>query len=114
MIRRRFMVLVTATALALVAGLIASTPTQSAYAAGVDLECGDALVSKTLNNGASWRMCARVHPVKGLVLEKVEFRPASGDHEYAGYKRVLDQVYLALLNVPYDNGNAYYNDVPAY
>lgn len=114
MIRGRFIALATTTALALVAALITSPPTQSAFATGIDLECGDALINKTLKNGASWRMCARVHPIKGLVLEKVEFRPASGDHEYVGYKRVLDQIYLALLNVPYDNGNAYYNDVPAY
>ncbi|MFD1826107.1 Ig-like domain repeat protein [Mumia zhuanghuii] len=59
-------------------------------------------------------MCARIHPIKGLVLEKVEFRPATGDYEYEGYKRVIDQLYLAQLNVPYDTGAIQYNDITEY
>ncbi|MFI5430070.1 hypothetical protein [Aeromicrobium sp. UC242_57] len=59
-------------------------------------------------------MCARVHPIKGLVLEKIEFAPASGSHEYTGYKRVLDQIYLSQLNVPYDTGHAQFNDITSY
>lgn len=91
-----------------------SVPSPAAHAAQDDLDCGASLVKKTMENGSSWRMCARIHPVKGLVLEKVEFRPASGDHEYAGYKRVLDQIYLAQLNVAYDSGIANYNDMTSY
>lgn len=78
-----------------------------------DLGCSESLVEKTLSSGASWRLCARIHPLKGLVLEQIEYRPPS-DREYSGYKRVLDQVALAQLNVPYDNGQVQYNDITSY
>jgi primary-amine oxidase len=74
------------------------------------LGCPAAEITKTLANGASWRMCSYVDDIKGLVLEKIEFKPASG--EYSDYRRVADQLYLALLAVPYDHGAAYYNDIP--
>lgn len=100
-------------AMALIAGLASAIPASTANAAPGDLECADSLVQKTLKNGASWRMCARIHPIKGLVLEQVEFKPATGDREYAGYKRVLDQIYLAQLNIPYDLGTTF-NDITGY
>lgn len=77
------------------------------------LDCPESLVEKTLANGAAWRMCARIDETKGLVLEKVEFKPPT-DREYSGYKRVLDQLWLAQLNVPYDNGLVQYNDITSY
>lgn len=107
-------VLAAACALGLAATLGSTIPASTARAAADDLDCAASLVEKTLENGAAWRMCARIHPVKGLVLEKVEFKPASGTHEYAGYKRVLDQLYLAQLNVPYDNGDQQFNDITSY
>lgn len=108
----RFRLVAAAPVVALLAGLAHSAPpTQAATA---DLDCSKSLIEKPLKNGAVWRMCAYVHPIKGLVLEKIEFKPASGTLEYSGYKRILDQVYLAQLNVPYDNGTAYYNDIPSY
>ena len=79
-----------------------------------DLDCAASLVEKKLANGSSWRMCARIHPVKGLVLEKIEFAPASGSREYSGYKRIIDSLYLAQLNVPYDTGTVQYNDITTY
>lgn len=101
-------------ALVAAAALASATPPSVADAAPADLGCGDSLVQKTLKNGAAWRMCARIHPIKGLVLEKVEFRPATGDHEYQGFKRVLDQIYLSQLNIPYDAGTASFNDITDY
>lgn len=113
-VRSRFKLLAAVAALTVAAGLTSAVPTQPAQASTADLNCANSLVQKTLKNGAAWRMCAYIHPIKGLVLEKIEFKPASGAREYNGYKRVLDQIYLAQLNVPYDTGNAYYNDIPSY
>jgi primary-amine oxidase len=79
-----------------------------------DLGCPDQLVEHHLPNGSSWRLCVRIHPFQGLVLEDVEFRPATGDREYTGYKRILDSLHLAQLNVPYDNGGTFYNDITEY
>lgn len=112
--RRILRALAAACAVVLTVGLTSAVPNQLAHAADEDLGCGDSLVQKTLANGSSWRMCARVHQVKGLVLEKVEFAPASGEREYSGYKRVIDQIYLAQLNVPYDSGHVQFNDITSY
>lgn len=77
------------------------------------IPCVDSLIKKTLTNGASWRMCARIDTIKGLVLESVEYKPPT-DREYSGFKRVLDSLYLANLNVPYDTGHVQYDDIPSY
>ncbi len=86
---------------------------RTVQAAPTDLGCSEDLVERELANGASWRMCARIHPMKGLVLEQIEFKPPT-DREYAGYKRVLDQLWLAQLNVPYDNGLVQYDDITSF
>lgn len=96
------------------ATLAGAVPRVHALDAGTDLGCGDELVEQQLANGASWRMCVRIQPYQGLTLEKVEFRPATGGREYAGYKRILDSLTLAQLNVTYDNGSMRYNDVTDY
>lgn len=107
--------LLSATAGLLFTSMVGSTGASTATAAEPDpLSCGTAAVHKTLPNGAAWRMCARIHPVKGLVLEQVEFRPASGDHEYQGYLRVIDELYLSQLNVPYDTGYTQFNDITSF
>lgn len=79
-----------------------------------DLGCGSAEVTRTLESGSAWRMCARIDRFKGLVLEQVQFRPATGDREHAGWLPVLDSVYLAQLNVPYDSAAAAFDDVTDY
>ncbi len=78
------------------------------------LGCGSAEVTHTLANGSAWRMCARIDSIKGLVLEQVQFRPATGDREYQGWLPVIDSLYLAQLVVPYDTGVAAFNDVTGY
>jgi len=99
----------------LAAGLMAVAPTTTAQAAEeTPLACDGSLLTKKLANGASWRMCARIHPIKGLILEQVEFKPATGSYEYDGYKRILDQINIAQLNVPYDTGHVQYNDITSY
>jgi hypothetical protein len=79
-----------------------------------DLGCGSAEVTRTLATGSAWRMCVRIHPFKGLVLENVQFRPATADREYSGWLPVIDSVYLAQLVVPYDTGAALFSDVTGY
>lgn len=67
-------------------------------------------VSKTLENGTSWSMCWNLDSKKGLVLESVMVK-APGD---SGYRRVLDSIALAQLNVPYDSGQHQWNDITSY
>lgn len=94
-------------------GLLNGLPTV-AEAADTPLACDASTITKKLKNGSEWRMCARIHPIKGLILEQIEFKPATGDYEYAGFKRVLDQLNIAQLNVPYDTGHVQYNDITSY
>lgn len=67
-------------------------------------------VSKTLENGTSWSMCWNLDSKKGIVLEAVMVK-APGD---TGYRRVLDSIALAQLNVPYDSGQHQWNDITSY
>lgn len=112
--RRMIRAVAAACGIALTVGLTGAVPVQTAHAADEDLDCAESLIQKDLENGASWRMCARIHPVKGLVLEKIEFAPASGSREYSGYKRIIDSLYLSQLNVPYDTGHVQFNDITTY
>lgn len=97
------------------AGFLTAVPGQVAQAAEDEpLACDGSLLTQELENGASWRMCGRIHAIKGLILEQIEFKPATGDYEYEGYKRILDQLNIAQLNVPYDTGHVQYNDITSY
>ncbi|MFS3129367.1 Ig-like domain repeat protein [Nocardioides sp. Bht2] len=95
------------------AGWAAAIGTTPAAAETPAPDCPQSLVEETLANGASWRMCVRVHEMRGLVLEQIEYRPPNS-REFSGYKRVLDQLSLAQLNVPYDNGHVQYNDITSF
>lgn len=116
-LRRGLVVFLTVLSTALVISLTAATTpvrasSQTVVADG--LGCGSAEVTRTLSTGSAWRMCIHVHPIKGLVLEKVQFRPATGDREFTGWLPVIDSVYLAQLVVPYDHGLSAFNDITDY
>jgi hypothetical protein len=67
-------------------------------------------ITKTLENGTSWAMCWNMDSRKGLVLESIQVK-APGD---TGWRRVLDSLALAQLNVPYDSGEHQWNDITSY
>ncbi len=115
-VTRRRALLVGVVVVAMVAALTAATSPARSEDAGQagDLGCGSAEVTRTLATGSAWRLCVQVHPMKGLVLENVQFRPASGDREYTGWLPVIDSLYLAQLAVAYDDGNFAFNDVTEY
>ncbi len=104
-------VAVTATTLSTVAGLVAPARAAADPPGAEDPACGSALVTRTLSTGSSWRMCARIHPFKGLVLEDVQFKAGQGRDEDAGWIRVIGSLYLASLHVPYDNGGPAFDDI---
>jgi primary-amine oxidase len=105
----------TATALLLIPALTsaatASTAPRAAStpAAAAADSCGSAAstVKKTLPNGTTWTMCWRVSGTKGLVLEKIAYRP-KGEAQPI---KVLSSASLAQVNVPYDSGTTEYNDL---
>lgn len=95
------------------AGLLqaSAAPANDGPSSASDLGCGSAEVTYTLATGSAWRMCARVHRFKGLVLEQVQFKPATGSREYQGWMPVIDSLYLAQLVVPYDTGDFAFADI---
>lgn len=111
---KQFLAALAAGALTIGALVAFTTPTAHTDEPVEALPCGSAAVVKELANGSAWRMCARIHPVKGLVLEQVQFRPATGAREYEGFLPVVDELYLAQLNVPYDSGLSQFNDITSY
>ncbi|MFB6836262.1 copper amine oxidase [Streptomyces sp. NPDC056361] len=81
-------------------------PPRTAYAAGPD--CSSAYrVMKTLDGGASWRMCWRYSTDAGLVLDKITYQPPGA----AAPVKVLASARLAQIHVPYDDGGAEYDDL---
>lgn len=116
--RTRSLRRVLALAVALTGSICVVAPTSPA-SAGVapdepGLGCGSSEVTHTLDTGSAWRMCARIHPIKGLVLEQVQFRPATAAREHDGWLPVIDSLYLAQLVVPYDSGDWAFNDVTGF
>lgn len=98
---------------ALLTGGSLAPPARAATVAAVAEEptCGSALVTRILSTGSAWRMCARIHPFKGLVLEDVQFKAGQGRDEDAGWIRVIGSLYLASLHVPYDTGGPAFDDI---
>lgn len=88
-----------------------AVPSSSVASPPDEPSCGSALITRTLSSGSAWRMCARIHPFKGLVLEDVQFRAGSARPQDAGWIRVLGSLYLAQLHVPYDTGLATFDDI---
>lgn len=102
---------VTAAAALATVALLFTAPPATAADATPTLSCSaDAKITKTLKSGSAWAMCATIHSNKGLVLEQIQFKPATENHYY----RVLDSFYLSQLNVPYDTGLNVWDDLTSY
>ncbi|MFB7514660.1 copper amine oxidase [Streptomyces sp. NPDC056144] len=63
-------------------------------------------VTKTLDGGAVWDMCWRYNTDAGLTLDSVTYQPPGGARI-----KVLTSARLAQIHVPYDDGNAEYDDL---
>ncbi|MER5438110.1 copper amine oxidase [Streptomyces sp. NPDC002790] len=97
---------------ALLAGLFATAPAataappQASQAAAP--ACSDAYrIEQTLDGGTTWSMCWHYNTLAGLVLDDVSYQPKG---EAAPIK-VLTSARLAQVHVPYDDGEAEYDDV---
>jgi primary-amine oxidase len=70
--------------------------------------CGTATpISRTLPGGTTWTMCWRISGTRGLVLEKIAYRPKKEPRPIT----VLASAALAQVDVPYDSGSVEYNDL---
>ncbi|MGX2993863.1 copper amine oxidase [Streptomyces sp. JNUCC 64] len=99
---------------ALVGGTMAGTAQASApqaprtAPAAPAADCSAAnRVEQKLDGGTTWRMCFRHDPLAGVVLDKVSYQP-KGEAQPI---RVLNSARLAQIHVPYDDGQAEYEDV---
>ncbi|MFJ9175551.1 copper amine oxidase [Streptomyces sp. NPDC102360] len=97
---------------ALLAGLFATAPAATAAPPQAPQAaapaCSDAYrIEQTLDGGTTWRMCWHYNTLAGLVLDDVSYQPKG---EAAPIK-VLTSARLAQVHVPYDDGEAEYDDV---
>ncbi|MFI8519362.1 copper amine oxidase [Streptomyces sp. NPDC085481] len=90
-----------------VATTTAATPV-SAAPAPPPADCSAAYrIQQKLDGGTVWRMCWRYDTDSGLVLDKVTYQPPGEPAPI----RVLGSAKLAQIHVPYDDGNAEYDDL---
>ncbi|WP_327661013.1 MULTISPECIES: copper amine oxidase [unclassified Streptomyces] len=97
---------------ALLAGTLATAPAATAAPpqapAAAAPACSDAYrIEQTLDGGTTWRMCWHYNTLAGLVLDDVSYQP-KGEAQPI---RVLTSARLAQVHVPYDDGEAEYDDV---
>ncbi|MFJ9580350.1 copper amine oxidase [Streptomyces sp. NPDC101191] len=80
----------------------------AAPAAPAPADCSAAYrIEQKLDGGTVWRMCWRYSTDSGLVLDKVTYQPPGEPAPI----RVLNSAKLAQIHVPYDDGNAEYDDL---
>lgn len=97
---------------ALLAGLFATAPAATAAPPrapqAAEPACSDAYrIEQTLDGGTTWRMCWHYNTLSGLVLDDVSYQP-KGEAQPI---KVLTSARLAQVHVPYDDGEAEYDDV---
>ncbi|MGW2342884.1 copper amine oxidase [Streptomyces sp. NPDC001661] len=97
---------------ALLAGLFATAPAATAAPPRAPQAaapaCSDAYrIEQTLDGGTTWRMCWHYNTLSGLVLDDVSYQP-KGEAQPI---KVLTSARLAQVHVPYDDGEAEYDDV---
>lgn len=97
---------------ALLAGTLATAPAATAAPPQAPTAaapaCSDAYrIEQTLDGGTTWRMCWHYNTLAGLVLDDVSYQP-KGEAQPI---RVLTSARLAQVHVPYDDGEAEYDDV---
>ncbi|MER5888258.1 copper amine oxidase [Streptomyces sp. NPDC001941] len=110
--RRSRVLLAVAALLAALPGAVAAAPDAPAAprapAEPAPADCGAAYrIERQLDGGTTWRMCWRYDSDHGLVLGAVSYQPKGESRPI----RVLDSAKLAQIHVPYDDGNAEYDDL---
>ncbi len=88
--------------------LLACLPNAATAQASPDCT-GDALITETFDNGATWQMCWESRIRENLVLSDVFYTPPNGEP-----KRILSSARLSQLHVAYDDSDVTYNDITQY
>ncbi len=82
-----------------VPGLATAGPSCS----GVDL------IDETLASGARWQMCWEERTREGIILSEIYYSPPGGAE-----RKVMEQLNLAQIHVPYDDDGARFHDITDY
>ncbi|MEU6479172.1 copper amine oxidase [Streptomyces sp. NPDC047017] len=86
----------------------AAAPRAAPNASAAPADCSAAYkIEQTLDGGTTWRMCWHYNTLSGLVLDKVSYQPKSEAKPIP----VLASARLAQVHVPYDDGQAEYDDI---
>lgn len=94
------------------AGLAAAGPAGPAAAApkapAAAADCSAAYkIEQTVDGGTTWRMCWHYNTYSGLILDKISYQPKGEPKPIP----VLTSARLAQIHVPYDDGDAEFQDV---
>lgn len=102
------------TVTALAAGLTTAAGPATAQpkaAPAVTWDCSEAYrIEQKLASGTTWRMCWRHDREAGVVLEDISYQPPGETKPI----KVLTNARLAQIHVPYDDGQAEYDDLTGY
>ncbi|MER6015018.1 copper amine oxidase [Streptomyces bluensis] len=102
------------TVTALAAGLTTAAGPATAQprsAPAVTWDCSTAYrIEQKLASGTTWRMCWRHDREAGIVLEDISYQPPGETKPI----KVLTNARLAQIHVPYDDGQAEYDDLTGY
>ncbi|MVO86330.1 copper amine oxidase [Streptomyces sp. p1417] len=77
-------------------------------AATAAADCSDAYkIEKTVDGGTTWRMCWHYNTLSGLILDNISYQPKGEAKPIP----VLTSARLAQVHVPYDDGQAEFDDI---
>ncbi len=77
--------------------------------AGPSCTAGNGLIDQTFASGARWQLCWEERTREGIVLREIYYSPPSGPE-----RKVLEQLNLSQIHVPYDDNGARFHDVTDY
>ena len=90
--------------------VLAAALASTAPAAHAGPDCGGShLFDHTLASGARWQLCWDTDKYAGVLLDQIYFTPPTGPE-----RKVLAQVGMAQIHVPYDDNGARFHDVTDY
>ncbi|MGA4838934.1 copper amine oxidase [Streptomyces sp. G45] len=90
------------------AGPASAAPRSAPKAPAPPADCSAAYkIEQTVDGGTTWRMCWHYNTYSGLILDKISYQPKGEAKPIP----VLTSARLAQIHVPYDDGEAEFDDI---
>ena len=86
---------------------VLAAPSVASAGPGCTLSTG--LIDETLASGARWQLCWEERMREGILLSEIYYTPPGGSE-----RKVMEQLSLAQIHVPYDDDGARFHDITDY